>query len=64
MELQVVQDYECREVRYTRGQILTVTSAEAAHLLADAPGAFEIVAVEKAIAQPPVNRAARVSVKK
>lgn len=64
MDLQVLQDYRCREIAYTKGKIITVTAAEAASLLADSPESFEIVAVEKAVEQPPVNRAARVSVKK
>lgn len=58
MRLYVISDYKNRELHYEPGQILEVTPAEAAHLLADAPGCFSTTAA-KEVDKPPADRMQR-----
>jgi hypothetical protein len=42
MQLKVVSPYRAGQVFYPEGQIIHVTEAEAAFLMRDAPGCFEV----------------------
>jgi hypothetical protein len=60
MKLRVLQAYTCREVSYPAGATIEVTPADAAYLMADAPGSFELFTPEaKEMAEPPQDKAVK-----
>jgi hypothetical protein len=58
VKLRVLGNYtnDPRNIRLTKGEQIEVDEAQAAYLLADAPGCFEVVTEEVKQARVPANK--------